>query len=93
MQVSVKYDCASSSLTLGVIQAKLRPLLLPNDQSKPGVPKILFNAHLIPVPSSFESHRSAKLVQTTPTGDVVWSQTFAPYELQLHQVHTTHLTH
>ena len=71
---------------MGVIQAKLHPLPLPTGQSKADSPRILVNVYLIPAPASSETHRSTKLVQVTPNGDVMWKQTFPPYELQLHEV-------
>ena len=89
-QVSIQHDCSSSSLTLGVMQAKLHPRPSPADQPEP---EILVNVYLIPVPTSTEAHRSTKLVQASPNGDAVWRQTFQPYDLQLRQVsYSTTLT-
>ena len=89
-QVSIQHDCSSSSLTLGVVQAKLHPRPSPTDQSEP---EILVNVYLIPMPTASEGHRSTKLVQASPNGDAVWRQTFQSYELQVHQVsYSTTLT-
>lgn len=82
-QVSIQHDCSLSSLTLGVVQAKLHPRSSPTDQSEA---EILVNAYLIPVPTTSEGYRSTKLVQASPNGDAVWRQTFQPYEVQLNQV-------